>query len=62
MQSNIIKVEAKHAYTMFPKRPTVLGVGENTYGVVAWIVTNVLEGEPNVNDFNDEITVIGYYE
>lgn len=62
MQSNIIKIEAKHAYTMFPKKPTVLGCGEDTYGIVAWTVTDVLEGEPKTDDFNDEITVTGYYE
>jgi len=60
--SDIIKVEVKHAYTMFPRRPIVLGQGEDVYGIVAWIVTDVLEGEPKINDFNDEITVTGYYE
>lgn len=61
MQNNIIKIEAKHDYTLFPKRPIVLGKGDNIYGVVSWIVTNVIEGEPHTDSF-DCIKVTGYYE
>jgi exodeoxyribonuclease V alpha subunit len=61
MQNNIIKIEAKHAYTMFPKKPTVLGRGEDTYGIVCWTVTDVIEGEPKT-DLYDAITVTGTYE
>src|SRR5665647_3880424 len=61
MQNNIIKVEVKHAYTMFPKKPVILGKGEDTYGIVSWTVLDVLEGEPKT-DFYDGVTITGYYE
>lgn len=61
MQNNIIKVEVKHAYTMFPKKPIILGRGDNTYGIVNWTVVDVIEGEPKT-DIYDNITVTGSYE
>ncbi len=61
MQNNIIKVEAKHAYTMFPKKPIVLGRGEDTYGIVSWTITDVVEGEPKT-DIYDAIIITGKYE
>ena len=61
MQNNIIKVEAKHAFTMFPKKPVILGQGENTYGIVSWTILDVIEGEPKADAY-DDITITGHYE
>jgi exodeoxyribonuclease V alpha subunit len=61
MINDIIKIEAKHAYTKFPKRPIILGVGEDTFGIVSWTVVDVIEGIP-ATDIYDNITVTGYYE
>ena len=61
MSDNIIKIEAKHAYTMFPKKPTILGTEDNTYGIVSWNVINIIEGNPNTDKY-DNITVTGVYE
>lgn len=61
MQNDIIKVEAVHAFTLFPRKSTVLGEGDNTYGIVKWVVTDVLEGKPQTDKYNT-ITITGYYE
>lgn len=58
--NNIIKIEAKHEYTLFPKYPLILGKGENNYGIVKWCLLSVLEGEPII-DKNDCVTVTGNY-
>ena len=44
-EEKYIKIKGFHAFTLFPKAPVVLGEGNNTYGVVKWTVTKVLEGE-----------------
>ncbi|MFA7689154.1 MAG: helix-hairpin-helix domain-containing protein, partial [Bacilli bacterium] len=61
MSDNIIKIEARHAYTLFPKKPIVLGTEENTYGIVSWNVNNVIEGDPLTDAYNN-ITITGEYE
>jgi exodeoxyribonuclease V alpha subunit len=61
MVNDIIKVEAKHAYTKFPKKSIILGTGEDTFGIVSWTVVDVIEGVP-MTDVYDNITVTGYYE
>lgn len=61
MINDIIKIEAKHAYTMFPKKPIVLGNSDDSFGIVVWTILDVVEGSPNA-DIYDNITVTGYYE
>ena len=59
--NGIIKVEARHEFTLFPKYPIVLGKGDDNYGIVKWSISNVIEGEP-IADKNDCITVTGGYD
>lgn len=61
LNSGIIKVEAKHEFTLFPRYPVILGKGEDTFGIVKWSILNVLDGDP-ISDKNDCVTVIGKYE
>lgn len=61
MENKIIKVEVKHNRTMFPKFPNILGTEDNTYGIVSWVVIQVLEGEP-IFDRYDNLTIVGTYE
>lgn len=58
---NIIKIEAKHAYTLFPKAPKTLGMEDDTYGIVSWSITSVIEGEP-ASDKYENIVITGIYE
>ena len=59
--NGIIKVEARHEFTLFPKYPIVLGKGDDNYGIVKWSISNVIDGEP-ITDKNDCITVTGGYD
>ncbi len=59
--NNIIKIEAFHEFTLFPKYPAILGNEENNFGVVKWSIINVLSGEP-VTDKNGCVTITGKYE
>lgn len=44
MVGDIIKVKATHSFTLFPRQPTVLGMGEDTYGIVRWTVQDIISG------------------
>lgn len=62
MINDIIKIEGKHNYTLFPKFPKVLGEDDDTsFGIVSWTVYTVLEGECTSDsivikgDYNEEI-------
>lgn len=59
--NNIIKIEAFHEFTLFPKYPAILGNEENNFGVVKWSIINILNGEP-VTDKNGCVTITGKYE
>ena len=59
--NGIIKVEARHEFTLFPRYPIILGKEDNNYGVVKWSVLNALEGEP-ITDKNDCVTITGSYD
>ena len=59
--NNIIKIEARHEFTLFPRYPIILGKEDNNYGVVKWSVLNALEGEP-ITDKNDCVTITGSYD
>lgn len=61
MNDKIIKVQARHSYTLFPKIPNVLGTDENTHGIVVWNIISVLEGDPKLDKY-DNITITGTYE
>ena len=56
----LIKVKATLGRVLFPKYPKVLGEGDNTYGIVSWEIVEVIEGEPQVNEYGN-ITVKGDY-
>lgn len=59
--SNIIKIEGRLNRILFPKHPTVLGRGEDTFGIVSWYPMLVLEGEP-VTDNWGGLVIKGIYE
>lgn len=56
----LIKVKATLGRVLFPKYPKILGEGDNTYGIVSWEIVEVIEGEPQVNEYGN-ITVKGDY-
>lgn len=61
LDKGIIKIEAVHDFTLFPKYPTLLGKGDNTYGIVKWKVAREIEGNVECG-WDDVITVCGEYE
>jgi len=61
LTDDIIKIEASHAFTLFPRYPTILGTEDNKYGIVKWNVLSVLDGEVE-SDKNDIVTITGNYE
>lgn len=44
MVGDIIKIKAVHSFTLFPRQPTVLGRDEDTYGIVKWLVKEIIQG------------------
>jgi len=61
MTDDIIKVQARHAYTIYPRFPAILGKEDNNFGIVKWNILSIIEGEVET-DKNDIITVTGNYE
>lgn len=59
MIGDIIKVKAKHSFTLFPRGKT-LGEEEEEYGIVKWLITNPLDCSKEIAAFS-EITVTGMY-
>ena len=57
----IIKIQAKHGFTLFPKQNVVLGKGENIFGIVKWNIVDVLEGNPTADGL-DNVIITGKYE
>ena len=61
MNEKLIKIEARHAFTLFPRYPAILGTEDNKYGIVKWNVLSVIEGDVEM-DKNDITTITGTYE
>lgn len=61
MNSNIIKIEGRLNRILFPKFPTTLGKGEDTFGIVSWYPMLVLEGEPATDNWGG-LVIKGTYE
>lgn len=59
MIGDIIKIKARHSFTLFPRGKT-LGGEEEEYGIVKWIVSDPLECGNEIPIFS-EITVTGMY-
>jgi len=57
----IVKFEAVHQFTLFPKKPNILGKGDFTWGITKWGVMKVLEGEL-IETKDDNIIVCGVFE
>lgn len=58
-EEKYIKIKGFPTFTLFPKAPVVLGEGDNTYGVVKWQVTQLLEG--SLPSLVQPITLTGHY-
>lgn len=61
MNSNIIKIEGRLNRILFPRYPTVLGKGDDTFGIVIWYPMLVLEGEPATDNWGG-LVIKGTYE
>jgi len=61
MINDIIKIEGRFSYTLFPKLPKILGTEENKFGIVCWNVTSVLDGVLD-KDERESIVITGNYE
>lgn len=59
--NNVIKIEGKLNRVLFPKYPTILGKGEDTFGIVSWYPMLVLEGEPATDNWGG-LVIKGVYE
>lgn len=58
-EEKYIKIKGFHSFTLYPKAPMVLGEDNNTYGIVKWSVSKLLEGELPL--FGGTITLTGYF-
>ena len=59
--NSIIKIEGRLNRILFPKYPTVLGKGDDTFGIVSWYPMLVLEGEPATDNWGG-LVIKGSYE
>lgn len=57
--TKILKIKAKHEFTIFPKYPEVLGENGKSFGITKWQVTDVIDGDLLIGA---RITIKGFFE
>lgn len=57
--TKILKIKARHEFTIFPKSPEVLGENGKSFGITKWQVTDVIDGDLLIGA---RIIIKGFFE